>query len=70
MQTDGCVDQGSVVELALELRRNHDRDCKCCSHCAYNPKEASRLTECLVEEVLPLYLPVSLEDPPELSLST
>lgn len=65
MQTDGRVEQGSVVELALELRRDHDRDCKCCSHCAYNPKEASRLIECLVGEVLPLYLPVSLEDPPD-----
>ena len=65
MQTYGRVDQGSVVELALELRRDHDRDCKCCSHCAYNPKEARRLIECLVEEVLPLYLPVSLEDPPD-----
>lgn len=64
MQQNGHVEQGSVVELALQLKRDHDPRCKCCSHEAYNPREAKNLAECLADEVLPLYLPVAYPEEP------
>ena len=64
MQQNGHVEQGSLIELALELKRDHDPRCKCCSHKAYNPREAKELAECLADEVLPLYLPVVYPEEP------
>ena len=64
MQRDGQVEQGSVVELALQLKRDHDPSCKCGSHEAYAPHEAKDLVELLVDEVFPYHLPVFFADPP------
>lgn len=58
MQLNGHVEQGSVVEFALRLKRDHDPRCKCCDNEAYTPGEAKKLVECLVDDILPLYLPV------------
>lgn len=65
MQPNGIVEKGSLVELALELKRDHDPDCKCCSHRTYSILEVKYLVERLVRQVLPLQLPVTLENPPK-----
>ena len=72
MQRHGRVEQGSLVEFALQLRRDHDRHCICCSHNAFTPHEAKELIERLVDKVLPLHLPVSFEGVPtvKFTLST
>ena len=64
MKPNGTVEKGSLVELALELKRDHDPDCKCNSHYTYSLLEVKCLVERLVREILPLKLPVVLQDPP------
>lgn len=63
MKQDGRVGRGSVVELALELKRDHDPLCRCCCHYQYDLKQAQALVENLAD-VLRLYLAVSYEDTP------
>ena len=64
MKPNGTVEKGSLVELALELKRDHDPDCKCNSHYTYSSLEVKSLVERLVREILPLQLAVALDHPP------
>ena len=64
MQLNGRVEQGSVVEFALQLKRDHDPRCKCCDSEAFTPGEAKLLVDRLVNHILPLYLPVYFDNEP------
>ena len=64
MQLNGRVEQYSVLEYALELRSMHYFQCKCYDNEAFTPGEAKELVECLVNDILPLYLPVFFYDEP------
>ena len=64
MQLNGHVEQDSVVEFALKLRRDHDPRCKCYDSEAFTPGEAKQLVERLVDDILPLYLPVYFSNEP------
>lgn len=67
MQLNGHVEQSSVVEFALKLKRDHDPRCKCCDSEAFTPREAKRLVERLVNDILPLYLPVYFDNEPSVT---
>lgn len=64
MQLNGHVALGSVMEFALKLKRDHEPRCKCCNHEVYTPREAKKLVERLVGEILPVYLTVFFYDVP------
>ena len=66
MQTNGFVNPGSVTEMALKLRVNHDPKCICCLQQAYNHEDAKTMVREFGNRILPISLPVTLSKTPKI----
>ena len=67
MQLNGFVNPGSVTEMALKLRVNHDPKCICCLQQACNHDDAKAIVREFGDRILPISLPVTLSKTPEIT---